>query len=83
MTEPVRPDRVMFDARAGRSPRHAPGTGLHEQRGPAMAVNPYHLVPAGSTQTLCGDYDVTGWRLVDVPWGGFYDCPKCRAARDT
>ena len=35
-----------------------------------MAVKPYHLVPTDSTRTLCGDYDVTGWRVVDVPWGG-------------
>ena len=45
-----------------------------------MAVKPYHLVPAGSTRTLCGDFDVTGWREVDVPWGGVYDCKRCRAA---
>ncbi len=44
-----------------------------------MAVKPYHLVPTDSTRTLCGD-DVTGWRVVDVPWGGLYDCKKCRAA---
>jgi hypothetical protein len=84
MTEPARsatPDRVMFDGRAGRSPRQVPDDGLHEQRGKAKAVNPYHLVPAGSTRTLCGDYDVTGWRMVDVPWGGLFDCKECRAAR--
>jgi hypothetical protein len=44
-----------------------------------MAVKPYHLVPTGSTRTLCGE-DVTGWRVVDVPWGGFYDCTRCRSA---
>jgi hypothetical protein len=85
MTAPERPattDRVMFDGRTRRPPRQALGAGLHEQRGPALSVNPYHLVPADSTRTLCGDYDVTGWRVVDVPWGGLYDCPKCRAAHE-
>ena len=81
MTEPERPALVMFDGRSHRPPREALGGGMDQQRGPALPVNPYHLVPAGSTRTLCGDYDVTGWRVVDVPWGGFYDCPKCRATR--
>jgi len=78
MTGPVRPDRVMFDARAGQPP-HSRDDGEHEQPGRAMAVKPYHLVPTDSTRSLCGD-DITGWRAVDVPWGGFYDCKRCRAA---
>jgi len=78
MTGPARPERVMFDARAGRPPE-SHRDGPHEQPGRAMAVKPYHLVPADSARTLCGD-DVTGWRAVDVPWGGFYDCTRCRAA---
>jgi hypothetical protein len=48
-----------------------------------LPVAPYHLVPGDGTRTLCGDYDVTGWRAVNVPWGGFFDCEKCRALRDT
>jgi hypothetical protein len=80
MTGPSHAERVMFDARAGQPPESHDGA-QHEQPGRAMAVKPYHLVPADSMRTLCGDFDVTGWRAVDVPWGGFYDCKKCRAAR--
>ena len=68
----------MFDARASEPP-HSRGDGEHEQPGRAMAVKPYHLVPTDSTHSLCGD-DINGWRVVDVPWGGFYDCKRCRAA---
>jgi hypothetical protein len=79
MNAPARADRVMFDGRAGQPPESRDDA-PHEERGRAMAVKPYHLVPAGSTRTLCGDFDVTGWREVDVPWGGVYDCKRCRAA---
>ena len=68
----------MFDARAGEAP-HSREDVEHERPGRAMAVKPYHLVPTNSTHSLCGD-DVTGWRVVNVPWGGFSDCKKCRAA---
>ena len=59
MTAPTKGDRVMFDGRAGQPPESRDDA-PHEP-GRAMAVKPYHLVPADSTQTLCGD-DVTGWR---------------------
>jgi hypothetical protein len=78
MTASAGSDRVMFDARAGEPPQSRV-EGQHEEPGRAMAVKPYHLVPTGSTHSLCGE-DVTGWRVVDVPWGGFYDCKRCRAA---
>jgi hypothetical protein len=78
MTASAGSDRVMFDARAGEPPKSR-GDRQNEEPGRAMAVKPYHLVPTGSTRTLCGD-DVTGWRVVNVPWGGFSDCKKCRAA---
>jgi hypothetical protein len=68
----------MFDGRAV-PPPISRGDGRHEQPGRAMAVKPYHLVRNDSTRTLCGEYDVTGWRTVDVPWGGRYDCKQCRA----
>jgi len=70
-------DRVMFDARAGEPPHSRDQE--QEQPGRAMAVKPYHLVPTGSTQARCGA-EIAGWRVVDVPWGGFYDCKRCRAA---
>jgi hypothetical protein len=78
MATPAGSDRVMFDARAGEPP-HSRDGGESEQPGRAMAVKPYHLVPMQSTRSLCGE-DITGWRVVDVPWGGFYDCKRCRAA---
>ena len=70
----------MFDGRAGQPPESRDAA-PNDARGRAMAVKPYHLVPADSVRTLCGDYDVTGWREVNVPWGGVYDCKRCRAAR--
>ena len=78
MAAPAGSDRVMFDALAGEPPRSRED-GQQEQPGRAMAVKPYHLVPTNSTRSLCGE-DITGWRVVDVPWGGVYDCKKCRAA---
>jgi hypothetical protein len=81
MAVPAGSDRVMFDARAGEPP-HSRDGGEHEQPGRAMAVKPYHLVPTQSTRSLCGQ-EITGWRVVDVPWGGFYDCKRCRAALAT
>jgi hypothetical protein len=78
MTAPTKGDRVMFDGRPSQPPESRDDA-PNDARGRAMAVKPYHLVPAGSTHTLCGD-DVTGWRAVDVPWGGVYDCKRCRAA---
>lgn len=78
MAAPARSNRVMFDGRAAQPP-HSRSESEHTQPGRAMAVKPYHLVPGDSTRSLCGD-DSTGWRVVDVPWGGFYDCKRCRAA---